>query len=107
VRHDAILQAAAARTHYGAARVLVVTSSDYSREAVAVANSNDVTLWNRADLAAELTAFRGDPVKSAVKRFSSELRAGSLMFLGFLAACFVALAAMSERSRTLRPAKRR
>jgi curved DNA-binding protein CbpA len=107
VRRDAILQAAAARAHYGAARVLVVTSSDYSREAVAVANSNDVTLWNRADLAAELTAFRGDPVKWGVKRFSSELRAGSLMFLGFLAACFVALVAMSARSRALRPAKRR
>jgi Restriction endonuclease len=107
VRRDAIQEAVAARDHYGAARALVVTSSDYSQEAVAVANSNGVSLWNRATLAAELTAYRGDPVKSGVKRFSSEIRAGSRICLGFLAACVVALVAMSARSRTPRPARRR
>ena len=48
VRHDAVQQAVAAMAHYGAARALVVTSSDYSEHAVTVANSNGVTLWNRA-----------------------------------------------------------
>ena len=86
VRHEAVQHAVAAMAHYGAARALVVTSSDYSEQAVSVANSNGVTLWNRATLAAELTVFRGDPYQSGVERLSTELRAGSRICLGFLAA---------------------
>ena len=77
VSDDTVQQAVAAMTRYGAARALVVTSSDYSEDAVTVANSNGVTLWNRATLAAELTAFRGAPLHYGVKRLSSEIQAGT------------------------------
>ena len=85
----------------------MVTSSDYSEQAVSVANSNGVTLWNRATLAAELTVFRGEPFQSGVKRLSTELRAGSRICLGFLAALFVALVAMSTKARKSPPDRRR
>ena len=100
VRHDSVQQAVAAMARFGVARALVVTSSDYSEQAVSVANSNGVTLWNRATLAAELTVFRGEPLQSGVKRLSTELRAGSRICLGFLAALFVALVAMSTKARS-------
>jgi hypothetical protein len=84
----------------------VVTSSDYSQDAVTVANSNGVTLWNRADLAAELTKFRGNQLQSGVKRLSSELRTGSRICLGFLAAVFVALVTVSTQARRSQSTKR-
>jgi restriction system protein len=99
VQHDTVQQAVAAMTRYGAARALVVTSSDYSKDAVTVANSSGVTLWNRSVLAAELTTFRGAPSPSGVKRLSSEVRAGSRICLGVLAALFVALVAASTKAR--------
>ncbi len=107
VRHHAVQQAVAAKAHYGAARALVVTSSDYSQDAVIVANSNGVTLWNRATLASELTAFRGEPLQSGVKRLSTELRAGSRICLGFFAVLFVTVAAMSAKVRRSPADKRR
>ena len=79
--------------------MLVVTSSDYSQDAVTAANSKGVILWNRATLAAELTAFRGDPFQSGVKRLSTEVRAGSRICLGYFAALFVVLVAMRKRAR--------
>ena len=100
VRPDAVQRAVAAMARYGAARALVVTPSDYSREAVTVANSNGVTLWNRSDLAAELTVFRGRRLQSGVKQLSSDLRAGSRMCLGFVAVVFVALVAVSTQARS-------
>ena len=106
VRHDAVQQALVAMARYGVARALVVTSSNYSPQAVTVANSNGVTLWNRATLAAELSVFRGEPRESGVKRLSSELRAGSRICLGFLATVFVALVAAGTRARR-RPVKGR
>ena len=99
VRDDTVQQAVAAMTRYGAARALVVTSSDYSQDAVTVAKSNGVTLWNRATLAAELTAFRGAPLQSGVKRLSSELRAGTRICLGMLAALFLAFVAVGTQAR--------
>ena len=97
VRPDTVHHAVAAMARYGAARALVVTSSNYSVDAVAMANSSGVTLWNRADLAAELTTFRGQRAQSWMERLSSELRAGSGICLGFLAAIFVALMAVQTR----------
>ncbi len=96
VRQEAVREAAVAKAHYRAARALVVTSSNYSQEAVTVANSNGVTLWNRTMLASELAEFRGH---SGVKKFSSDLRAGSRICLGFLAALFVALIAANANTR--------
>jgi curved DNA-binding protein CbpA len=109
VRHETVQQAVAAMARYGATRGMVVTPSNYSKDAVTVASSNGVTLWNRADLAAELIVFRGKPLQSGVKRLSSELRAGSRICLGFLAAIFVALVAVSTQARkppTDRPDRR-
>ena len=102
VHHDTVQQAVAAMARYGAARALVVTSSDYSQDAVTVANSNGVTLWNRAVLAAELTTFRGTPLRPGVKRLSSEIRAGARICLGVLAALFVAFVAVSTQARRRR-----
>jgi curved DNA-binding protein CbpA len=102
VHHDTVQQAVAAMARYGAARALVVTSSDYSQDAVTVANSNGVTLWNRAVLAAELTTFRGTPLRPGVKRLSSEIRAGTRICLGVLAALFVAFVAVSTQARRRR-----
>jgi hypothetical protein len=99
VRHETVQQAVVAMARYGADRALVVTSSDYSEQAVTVANSNGVTLWNRATLAAELTVFRGERFQPGVKRLSSQLRAGSRIGLGLFAALFVALVAMSMKTR--------
>jgi hypothetical protein len=99
VPHNVVHQAVAARSHYGAARALVVTSSDYSEQAVTVAHSNDVTLWNRATLAAEMTVFRCEPFHTGFRRLSSELRAGSRICLGFLVVPLLVLFATRIRSR--------
>jgi hypothetical protein len=99
VRHDAVHQVVIAKARYRAARALVVTSSNYSQDAVAVANANGVTLWNRAALAAELSTFRADSHPSGPKRFSADLRAGSLITLGSLATLLVALVAWRTRAR--------
>jgi hypothetical protein len=107
VGRDAVQQAVAAMAHYGAARALVVTSSDYSRDAVTAANSTGVILWNRAALAAELTVFRGKPSQSVVQQLSSELRAGSRICLGFFASLFVALVVVSTKARRPPSGKRR
>ena len=107
VPHDAVQQAIDAMVRYRAPRALVVTSSDYSQQAVTAANSNGVKLWNRATLAAELTVFRVKPLQSGVRRFSLELQAGSRICLGFLAAFFVAFVAVSTRARRQPPDERR
>ena len=106
VRSDAVQRAVAAMARYGAARGLVVTSSEYSQEAVTVANSNGVTLWNRADLAAELTMVRRSQLQPGVKRLSSEFRTGSRICLGFLAAVYVALVSVSTQPRRSQSTKR-
>lgn len=98
VRHDAVQRAALAMAHYGVARALVVTSSSYSPDAVTVANTEGVTLWDRATLAAELSVFSGEPLQHGLRRFSSDLRAGSRICLGFLAALLVGFVAASTKA---------
>jgi curved DNA-binding protein CbpA len=107
VPHDSVHEVIAAKAHYGAARALVVTSSDYSQHAVMLANSNGVTLWNRATLAAQLTDFRAQPFRPGFNRLSTELRAGTRMCLGFFALVFVAVVVVSTRVRKAAPAKAR
>ena len=107
VGHDAVHQAAVARAHYGAAQALVVTPSNYSPDAITVANSKGVMLWDRATLAAELSAFSGERLPSGVKLFSSDLRAGIRICLGFFfATLFVTRWALRTRA-SRRPVKRR
>ncbi len=107
VHHDAVQQAAVAKAHYGVARALVVTSSNYSQHAVTVANTKGITLWDRATLAAELSTYRAEPVQSGRQRFSADLRAGSLICLGFCAALLVALAVAGTRARNRQRTERR
>jgi hypothetical protein len=102
-----VQHAVAAKVHYGVDRALVVTSSDYPDDAVAAANSNGVVVWNRTALATELTVFRRDPHRSGLQRFSSELRAGSRLCLGFVAAVFVVLVVVHSKRRGPVRAKRR
>jgi hypothetical protein len=99
VPHDAVQQAAAARSRYGAARAMVVTSSTYTEHAVTLASSSGVTLWDRVTLANELAAFRGEPSPSALQRFSAELRVGSRISRGMIGAFFVALVAANSKPR--------
>ena len=98
VHHDAVQQAALAMAHYGVARALVVTSSNYSQHAVTVANSNGVTLWNRANLAVELAALPDRLHQSGLVQFTSDLRAGARICLGFVATLLVVIVAACTAS---------
>ena len=73
VRSDSVQRAVVAKAHYGVSRVLLVTSANYSEDAVTAANSNGVTLWNRATLDSELALYEGDSISSGVKRLTSDL----------------------------------
>jgi restriction system protein len=53
---DAVQQASAARLHYGAVRAIVVTTSDFTSPARALAQSTGVELWNRQRLNEELAS---------------------------------------------------
>jgi hypothetical protein len=99
VRSDAVQRAVVAKARYGVPRVLMVTSSNYSEEALVAANSNGFTLWNRATLAAELSLLDGEPLPSGVKRLTSDLHVGTRLCLGVVAALFVAVLAVSTKER--------
>lgn len=99
VRHDSVEQVVVAKAHFGVAQALVVTSSNYSAQAVTVAHSNGVTLWDRGTLAAELATFRGECLESGIKRCSSDLRAGSRICLGSVATLFVIVVAAMAKAR--------
>lgn len=94
VRSDSVQRAVVARAHYGVPRVLLVTSANYSQEAVTAATSNGVTLWNRATLDSELSLFEGDADASGVKRLTSDLSAGTRIYLGAVAALFIGMLAL-------------
>ncbi len=99
VRSDSVQRAVVAKAHYGVPRVLLVTSANYSEEAVTAATSNGVTLWNRATLDSELSLFN-DTMSSGVKRLTSDLGAGTRITLGAVAALFVGvLAILSKQGR--------
>ena len=94
VRSDSVQRAVVAKAHYGVSRVLLVTSANYSEEAVTAATSNGVTLWNRATLDSELSLFEGDASSSGVKRLTADLGAGTRIYLGAVAALFIGVAAV-------------
>jgi hypothetical protein len=93
VRSDSVQRAVVAKAHYGVSRVLLVTSANYSEEAVTAATSCGVTLWNRATLDSELSLF-DDATSSGVKRLTSDLGAGSRICLGAVVALFVGVFAV-------------
>ena len=55
----AVQQAAAARPHYGADGAMVVTNTTFTAQAVALAESAEVVLWDREVVAVELAGGRG------------------------------------------------
>jgi hypothetical protein len=96
VRSDSVQRAVVAKAHYGVSRVLLVTSANYSEEAVTAATSSGVTLWNRATLDSELSLF-DDTMTSGVKRLTSDLGAGTRIYLGAVAALFVGVLALISK----------
>jgi hypothetical protein len=73
-----------------------------------LASSNNVILWDRAKLAAELAQFGGQPSHTGAQRLASELRAGSRVALGITGSLLIAFASThKKRSRKRRPVQRR
>jgi restriction system protein len=96
VRHGAVQQVVAAKAYYGANQAVVVASSNFSDRAIALARSNNVTLWDRALVSQELMVLRNMRMLSPTERFGSELRAGVPPLAGGLLAAFVTLTASSS-----------
>lgn len=108
VRHEAVQEAVAAKAHYGAVHAMVVTQSTFSQHATTLARSNNVVLWDRTKLAAELAQFGGQPSHTGAQRLTSELRAGSRVALGIAGSLMIAFASTNKkRSRKRRPAQKR
>lgn len=63
----AVQQAAAARPHYDADGAMVVTNATFTSQAVTLATSADVVLWDRDDIAAELLAGRAATIGHEVR----------------------------------------
>jgi len=99
VRDDAVQRAIVARNRYRARWALLVTSSHFSERAVSVASTNGVALWDRAVLGAELPALRQPAAQSGVERFRADLRAGSRICRGSIAAAFVDSSVTTSRTR--------
>lgn len=64
---SAVQQAAAARPHYDADGAMVVTNATFTAQAVTLADSADVVLWDRDDIAAELLRGRGAAIGHEVR----------------------------------------
>lgn len=54
----AVQEIVSARLHYGAGKAMVITSSKFSRDAVKLAESTFVDLWDREKLNNELKKTR-------------------------------------------------
>jgi restriction system protein len=63
----AVQQAAAARPHYNADGAMVVTNTTFTAQAVTLAASTDVVLWDRNDVAAELLEGRAGAMRHEVR----------------------------------------
>lgn len=63
----AVQQAAAARPHYDADGAMVVTNTTFTAQAVTLADSAGVVLWDRDDIARELLSGRGVATRHEVR----------------------------------------
>lgn len=102
---DAVQQAAAARAHYGTAGAIVATNSYFTSQAVMLARSNGVELWDRkalVRLASKNNALAPEP---ALKVLGLQIAAGTAVVGSFLLAFLLAASASSRKRR--RPARRR
>jgi hypothetical protein len=106
VDHEAVQQAAAAMGRFRATRALVVTSSNYSLNAVTYANSCGVTLWNRTTLAAELAAIQQEQLSTGARRLVADVRAGGRVCLGLWVTALVAFAITLRKVRRTRQTTR-
>jgi restriction system protein len=101
---DAVREAAAARAHYGTTGAIVLTNSYFTHQAVALARSNRVELWDRSTLVR--LASRNEPLApAALTVFGLELAAGIAVIGRFLLGFLVAASTSSAKRR--RPARRR
>jgi HJR/Mrr/RecB family endonuclease len=99
VSSEAVQRAMVAKARFGVSRVLMVTSSSYSEQAVLAANSNGITLWNRSMLNDELSLFDGDQAPVGLKRLTSDLQVGTRMCLTLAVALFMAVLAARTKER--------
>jgi len=106
VNHEAVQHAADAMDRFRATRALVVTSSIYSQRAITLADSSNVTLWNRSTLASELAAIQREDRSTGVRRLIADLRAGGRVCLGMWVAALAVLSAMSWRLYRRKPTAR-
>jgi restriction system protein len=106
VRHGAVQQVVAAKASCGATHAILITSSSFSDHAITLAKSNNVTLWDRATVAQELTALSNTPMHSSTQRFGSKLRAGVPILSSGLLAAYVTLTASSAGKKRRRSTPR-
>jgi hypothetical protein len=97
VRDDAVQRAVVAKNRYSARWALLVTSSNFSERAVSLASASGVALWNRDVLAAELSGMRQPAIQSGIERFRADLRAGSKICRGSVAAALADFSATKPR----------
>ncbi len=106
---DAVREAAAARPHYGTDRAIVLTNSFFTPNAVALARSNAVDLWDRNVLVNLVTRSLALPPPSALTMFLWEIGYGLatcgiflVALLSFLVALLVSLPAVSATTGSTR-----
>jgi len=73
---EAVREATAARAYYGTAGAIVLTNSGFTRNAVTLAECNDVTLWGRDMLFSMSAQAYPAPYPSGMALFARELLAG-------------------------------
>jgi restriction system protein len=106
VRHGAVQQVVAAKASCGATHAMLITSSNFSDHAIALARSNNVTLWDRARVGHELTVLSNTPMHSPTQRFGSQLLAGVPLLAGGLSAAYVMMTAGSAGKKRRRSTPR-
>jgi restriction system protein len=99
---DAVREAVAARAHYGTQRAIVLTNSFFTYQAVALAQSNRVELWDRNTLVRLASKNRALLLPAAFPAvLGLELAAGVAVIARFL------LSASFTSTRRHHPARRR
>ena len=113
VRHLAVQEAVAAKAMYKATGAMVVTTAGFSPHAAKLARANDVELWDRPRLVAELGRYGlgAQPLRSVsttgVELFAKELLVGIpvvAVTVGLVLVALLALVADSGAKGTKRPA---
>jgi curved DNA-binding protein CbpA len=113
VRHAAVQEAVAAKAMYKATGAMVVTTAGFSPHAAKLARANNVELWDRPRLVAELGRYGlgAQPLRSVsttgVKLFAKELLVGIPVVAATVGLVLVALLALVADSGAKGTKKRR